>query len=245
MNSLKGKTAVVTGGTSGIGAACAKRLADAGARVVIVGRNESKGKTLEEEIRQSGGESVFLCADISDDNSIIELEKQVTARYGQIDILFNNAGIFPVSPVLEEFERESCNTVFDTNISSMIMVTKAFLPHIVSTKGTVLNNASIAGLQNFASGQSYAYAASKSAVIQFTKMMAKRYGKDFRTNCICPGIIETPLYQNFDESKFSSRIPLGRVGTPDDIAKVVNFLVSDDAAYMNGSVIVIDGGITL
>lgn len=245
MNSLKDKTAVITGGTSGIGAACAKRLANAGAKVVIAGRNENKGKMIEEEIRKNGNECVFMCVDIRDDNAIIELEKRVTNECEKIDILFNNAGIFPIAPVLEEFERVSCNKVFDTNISSMIMITKAFLPHIVNTKGTILNNASIAGLQNFSSGQSYAYAASKSAVIQFTKMLAKRYGRDFRTNCICPGIIETPLYQNFDESKFSSRIPLGRVGTPDDIAKVVNFLVSDDAAYMNGSVIVIDGGITL
>ena len=245
MNSLVNKTALITGGTSGIGEACAKQLASAGARVIIVGRNEGKGKAIEKEINGSGGSCTFFCADISNDDEIIELEKKVFDKLGHINVLFNNAGIFPISPVLESFERENCNFIFDTNISSMIMVTKAFLPHIISTKGTVLNNASIAGLQNFASGQSYAYAASKSAVIQFSKMMAKRYGGNFRTNCICPGVIETPLYQNFDESKFSSRIPLGRVGTPQDIAKVVNFLVSDDAAYMNGSVVVVDGGITL
>lgn len=245
MNSLVNKTALITGGTSGIGEACAKRLASAGARVIIVGRNESIGKAIEKEINDNGGSCTFFCADIRKDEEIIELEKKVLDKFGHINILFNNAGIFPVSPVLESFDRQNCNSIFDTNISSMIMVTKVFLPHVISTKGTVLNNGSIAGLQNFASGQSYAYAASKSAVIQFTKMMAKRYGGEFRSNCICPGVIETPLYQNFDESKFSSRIPLGRVGTPEDIAKVVKFLVSDDAGYMNGSVVVVDGGISL
>lgn len=243
MNDLKGKTALITGGTSGIGAACAKRFAQAGADVIITGRNIKKGNSIADDITENAGKCEFIYVDVSDDNSIRDLAQKFSEKYEKLDILFNNAGIFPVSPALEEFDRGICNAIFDVNISGMIMITKAFLSQIIDSKGTILNNASIAGF--FASGQSYAYATSKSAVIQFTRMLAKRYGNTLRANCICPGVVETPLYQNFDEAKFASRIPMGRVGTPEDIAKAVNFLVSDDASYINGSVLTIDGGMTL
>lgn len=245
MNSLTGKIAVITGGTSGIGAACVKRFAESGAVVAFTGRDIGRGKATEEKLRIAGLECRFYVMDVLDDASITEAHNQIKADFGRVDILFNNAGIYPVSPAIENLTRESWNENFETNTTSMVMVIKNFLPDLLESHGVILNNASIAGMQSFASGRGYGYASSKAAVIQLTKMMAKIYGHTVRINCICPGVIETPLYHSFDAGKFESRIPVGRVGTADDIAKVASFLVSEDAAYMNGAEVVVDGGITL
>lgn len=245
MNSLTGKIAVITGGTSGIGAACVKRFAESGAVVAFTGRDIARGNAVEEKLRIAGLEGRFYVMDILDDISITETHDQIKSDFGRVDILFNNAGLYPVSPSMENITRESWNENFETNTTSMVMVIKNFLPDLLESHGVILNNASIAGIQSFASGRGYGYASSKAAVIQLTKMMAKIYGHTVRINCICPGVIETPLYHSFDASKFESRIPVGRVGTADDIAKVAAFLVSEDAAYMNGAEVVVDGGITL
>lgn len=128
----------------------------------------------------------------------------------------------------------------------MFFGSKYAKPYIVKEKGTIINNASIAGLQHYAAGRSYAYSASKAAVIQFSHQMAKNYGEEgVRVNCICPGIIETPILGDRDPKIYAQRVPLGRVGTPEDVAKVVKFLVSDDAKYLTGCVIPIDGGVSL
>lgn len=122
------------------------------------------------------------------------------------------------------------------------MVTDIFLDLLLENNGKILNNASIAGVHYFTPGKSYAYAASKSAIIQFTRMLAKNYARKIRANCICPGIIDTPIYISLDVQTQTERIPVGRVGTADDVASVANFLVSDDADFINGAVIPIDGG---
>ena len=242
---MKDKIVLITGGTSGIGAATAKKMSKLGAKVIIVGRSQERGTRLVDEIYAEGGECVFFQANVTSDAEIEILEKNVRETYGKIDVLFNNAGVFPVSPALEEFKREDGNEIFDINVSSMMAVAKHFLSHLCTTNGTMINNASIAGLHSYTNGQSYAYAASKSAVIQFSKMLAKRYGKEFTTNCICPGVIETPIYENFDERRYLDKIPVGRIGTVEEVADVVCFLASDKASYMNGSVVVVDGGISL
>jgi len=105
-----------------------------------------------------------------------------------------------------------------------------------------LNNASIGGLQSYSIGRGYIYSASKAAVIKFSQMLAKNEAPAIRTNVICPGVVRTPVYQRFDEERYKGNIPLGRVGEPEDIASIANFLVSDDAAFMNGAVVVVDGG---
>ena len=245
MNTLKGKNAVITGGTSGIGAACVKRFAEAGAVVAFTGRNETKGYELETELAAMGLSAKFFHMDVLDDTSIERAHLQIVDFLGRIDILFNNAGVYPVGNPLDNMTRENWNSNFEVNTTSMVMVIRYFIQDLIDSHGTMLNNASIAGIQTFASGRGYGYAASKASVIQLTRMMAKIYGASVRINCICPGVIETPLYNSFDPKKFESRIPAGRVGQPMDIAKVANFLVSDDAAYIYGAEIVIDGGITL
>ncbi len=248
MNNFNGKIVLVTGGTSGIGTACAKRFAQGGATVIIAGRNKERGKAIVEElnsISQFKRYNSYVYMDMADRNSIIEAAKTIDTKYGSLDILVNNAGIYPVSDPLESLTDSSLIEIFDINIVGMIMLTKAVLPMIKKNHGTIINNASVAGLESFTSGQSYAYAASKASVIKFTKMLAKQYGAEFRTNCICPGIIETPIFKSFNEEKFKEKIPMKRVGKPEDVAAVVSFLASEDAAFVNGSVITIDGGQSL
>ena len=119
-------------------------------------------------------------------------------------------------------------------------------PYLAAARGVILNNASIAGMQHYAAGRSYAYSASKAAVIQFSHMMAKNYAPEgIRVNCICPGIIQTPILHGRDPKIYEERIPLGYVGTPEDVAKAALFLVSEDSGYITGAVMPVDGGASL
>lgn len=248
MNELKNKIALITGATSGIGKASAERFAKAGADVIVAGRNEQKGNAIVNTIRQNGGKALYVHLDITDDNSIASSYNAINKEYGRLDILFNNAGIYPITPALKDMTREFANELFNTNISGTIMVTKQFMNMLISNKGTILNNASIAGLTSSTpppGGEAYAYSASKAGIIKFTQLLARKYGSEVRSNCICPGVIKTPIFKFFDEKKYTSVIPMGRVGTPEDVAAVANFLVSDDAGYLNGCTITIDGGQSL
>ena len=126
------------------------------------------------------------------------------------------------------------------------MVTKYLKQYLLKEKGVIINNASIAGLQHYASGRSYAYSASKAAVIQFSHQIAKNYAPEgIRVNCIAPGIIDTPILGDRDRKLYAQRVPLKRLGTPDDVAKAVLFLASDSASYLTGTVLPIDGGVSL
>ena len=128
----------------------------------------------------------------------------------------------------------------------MFYVTRYAKPYLLESKGVILNNASIAGMQHYAAGRSYAYSASKAALIQFSHQMAKNYGEEgIRVNCICPGIIDTPILGDRDRSVYAQRIPLGYVADPKEVASVAVFLVSDDAKYVTGAVLPVDGGASL
>lgn len=244
MNSLKGKVALVTGATSGIGKASALRFAQAGATVICTGRNRERGEEIVDEIHMNKGKAFFYKMDVDIDESILSVVDIVRNKFGSIDILFNNAGIFPVLPPIESLSREDIEKTVSTNFTGFMMVMKFFFP-LLAEGAVILNNASVAGLQNYTSGQSYAYNASKAAVIKATQLLAKKYGNKYRVNAICPGVIYTPIFKNFDEEKFSSMIPMGRTGTPEEVAAVANFLVSDDASYINGAILTIDGGQSL
>lgn len=125
------------------------------------------------------------------------------------------------------------------------MITKEFLQSLIESHGNILNNASVAGLQAHSAGKSYAYAASKACVIHFTKMLARNYGHLIRVNCICPGVIDTPIFINRDFSRFENSIPMRRVGSAEEVAAAANFLVSEDAGFVNGAVLTVDGGQSL
>lgn len=240
------KVVLVTGATSGIGAATAKRFAQEGASVVLVGRSETKGKALEEQICADDGSAKFVRCDVSVEAEVVELAKQVAEIYGKLDVLFNNAGVMLPSMEIERMPVDEWRSTFDINITGMFLVTRYLKPLIVKAKGCIINNGSIAGLQHYAAGRSYAYSASKAAVIQFSHQMAKNYGEEgVRVNCICPGIIDTPILGDRDRKVYAERIPLGYVAQPEAVTKVVAFLASEDAAYLTGVVLPIDGGASL
>ena len=241
MYNLQGKVAVVTGATSGIGTACAERLAMCGAKVALVGRNTDRGSALEQSLTAKGYTSKFVRCDTSDEASVISMISTVVNL-----ILFNNAGVMLPSMEIERMPVEDWKKTFDINVTGYFLVTRYAKPYLLKSKGVIVNNASIAGLQHYAAGRSYAYSASKAAVIQFSHQMAKNYGEEgIRVNCICPGIIDTPILGDRDRKVYAERIPWGYVAQPEAVAKVVAFLVSDEAESLTGVVLPIDGGASL
>lgn len=247
---LENKVAIVTGGTSGIGKASAQILADNGARVVIAGRNRERGMAAVDEIRNrlstEGDDIVFIPCDVTNETEVALLIEETVKRFGRIDILFNNSGIMLPSNEIERMSVQDWNTTFNVNITGTFLVTRYARPYLKESRGVILNNASIAGLHSYATGRSYAYSASKAAVIQFSHQMAKNYAEEgIRVNCICPGIIHTPILGDRDPEEYVKRIPLGRIGIPEDVAKAVLFLVSEDSGYITGAVVPIDGGVAL
>lgn len=245
MEKLKGKAALITGGTSGIGACMAKVFAEEGAQVVIAGRNRGRGAQIAGEIKESGLSADFYSCDTMNEEEIIRLAEQIEKDYGNLDVLVNNAGVFLTAP-LEEMSESDFQKTFDVNVKGYFLMTKHFLPLLKRRGGVILNNASVAGMPSFIDGKgAYMYASSKAAVIQFTKLCAKNYAPDIRVNCMCPGVVDTPIFTNRDFSRFQGKIPLGRVAQPEEVAKAALFLVSDDSAYVTGAVLPIDGGMSL
>lgn len=242
---FKDKVVVITGATSGIGEATACRFADLEASLVLVGRNESKGKELQSRLSVKT-DTVFVKCDVSDEQQVKSLSDFISKKYGRVDVLFNNAGVMLPSMEIERMPADDWKQTIDINLTGVFYVCKYLKQMVVSVKGNIITNASIAGMQHYAAGRSYAYSASKAAVIQFSHQMAKNYGEEgVRVNCICPGIIDTPILGDRDRSVYAQRIPLGYVAKPDAVAKVVTFLASSDADYLTGIVLPIDGGASL
>lgn len=244
MGKLDGKIALITGGTSGIGEASAKLFAEEGATVIVVGRNKNKGAEIEKEIQKYNPKSFYFECDITSNNQIGDLRKKIEEVFGRLDILFNNAGILETG-ALEDLTYEKWNSVYEINTTAQVMMCKNFMELLIKSHGVILNNASIDGLQYNARGRAYMYATSKAALIQFTQVLALNYSDTVRVNCICPGTTKTNLFTNKDYSRFIDKIPMKRVAESIEIAKVALFLVSDDASYITGANIVVDGGSSL
>lgn len=247
MGKLDGKIALITGGTSGIGATCAELFAEEGAFVIITGRNLERGGQEENKINQKYAEkrSQFIACDVSQLHDIKGLFSLIERDYGRLDILINNAGIL-ITKNLEEMEENDIDKIYQTNYKSIVNMTRIFMPLIINSVGTILNMASIAGLQSHIAGRrSYLYSSAKAAVIQFSKICALNYAaQGIRINCICPGIVNTPIYTNRDFSRFNA-IPMKRVAEPIEVAKASLFLVSQDASYITGAELTVDGGESL
>ncbi len=245
MNKLAGKIALITGATSGIGESLSLAMAQEGANVILVGRNIDRGREVEEKIKKQGGECAFFSCDIIEEENVVKLKEQMREKYGRINILVNNAGVFLTAPI-ELTEEKDWKTSFDTNVKGAFLMTKHFISLLAENEGVILNNSSVAGMPSFVDGKgAYMYSASKAAVIQFTKLCAKNYAKKVRVNCICPGVVDTPIFTNRDFSRFDDKIPMGRVAKPEEIAKAALFLVSEDAAYITGAVLPVDGGMSI
>ncbi len=250
MFSLKNKTALVTGAGSGIGAAIAQSFAAAGAFVFVTDRDTAGGKNTVEKINSENGQADFLSLDVTDEEACQKIARQVHAEKSRLDILVNNAGIGHVGTILQtsgaDFDR-----LYSVNVRGVFNVTKVFLPGMLAQKnGVIVNLASIGGIVGMR--DRLAYCATKFAVVGITKSMALDHAmQGIRVNCICPGRVETPfvaarLKEYPDPKKayeeMSATQAVGRMGKPEEIAAAALYLASDEAKFITGSALMIDGG---
>ena len=241
---LTDKVALVTGGSRGIGFAIAKILSDNGATVVITSKNLEKIKQAEAKISNSFG----ITCNIKKKNEVQNVLDQTIKKFGKLDILVNNAGIFPKIKLLHEIEEEEWNEVLDVNLTGQFRFTKEAIPYLQKTSGCIINISSDAGLKAYQGFNADAYSASKAALIVLTKCWALEYAKNkIRVNCICPGVVDTdmtkPFLKNQKDIEFmNNEHPLGRIGQPEEIGKSVLYFASDDALWITGAVLTVDGG---
>jgi meso-butanediol dehydrogenase/(S,S)-butanediol dehydrogenase/diacetyl reductase len=242
---FSGKVALVTGGASGIGAAAARHFANAGAQVMIGDIQQELGQSVAKEI---GDAASFQPVDVTELSQVESLTNAAVEAFGRLDFVFNNAGIgsFGETPDLDP---EQWRRVIDVDLHSVFYGCRAAIPHLrAAGGGAIVNTASISGL-----GADYgfsAYNAAKGAVVNYTRTLAIDHGKEgIRVNAVCPGPIDTPLASILVDNDqiramYDAAIPLGRVGVADEVASVVMFLCSEDARYVTGQALAIDGGIT-
>ena len=249
---LAGKNAVVTGAASGIGRETALRFAEEGAAVVCADLDAEGAGAVAAEIAATGRAAHAAGADITSERDVARLAEEALASLGRIDVLVNNAGVTILGGVAELTEADWQREI-DINLSGAYRVSKAFWPHFVEAGGgTILSTASIAGV--IAAPQDAAYVASKAGLIMLTRCMAlDGAATGIRANCICPGFVDTPMFDGFLAehpdpasalARCAGRTPLGRIGTPRDIADGFVYLASDDARWITGTALVIDGGLT-
>ena len=241
---LDGKTALVTGGASGIGEATCRVLANAGAAVIIADLDRARAETLSNELPGSR----VLLLDVTDEAAV----EAALAGTGPLDILINNAGIGLVGSI-EETELADFERLLHVNVTGMFLVTRAAMPRLLESRGSIVNIGSVAGLVGIR--RRFAYCASKGAVVALTRQLAVDYAGRLRVNCICPGTVETPFVEGYLEkfhkhekdkvrAELHARQPIGRMGRPNEIAHLALYLCSAEAEFATGSVMTIDGGWT-
>lgn len=250
MGSLTGKRALITGGASGIGKATAMLFAREGAAISVVDLDEEGGSKVARAIEEGGGHAVFVVADVTLDSDCRRAVQQTVSELGGLDILFNNAGVTRRATVVELAEAE-WDKVMAVNVKSIYLMSRYSVPVMAKAGGgVIINTASGWGLVG--GPRAVAYCASKGAVVQLTKAMAIDHGpQNIRVNCICPGDTDTPMLwdeaRQLDQSAEcflteATDRPLGRIGTPDEIAQAVLYLASDASSYVTGTALVVDGG---
>ena len=241
---LDGKVALVTGGASGIGEATVRTFAEAGAKVLIVDIDKQRAESLQADLP---GSSSYQC-DITNESQVAKLFDQIE----KLDILVNNAGIGLVGSV-EETALPDFQRLFRVNVEGTFLVTRVAIPLLVSSHGSIVNIGSVAGVVGVK--RRFAYCATKGAVVAMTRQLAVDYPTQFRVNCIAPGTVDTPFVEGYLEkyhknekekvrSELNMRQPIGRLGRPEEIARLALYLCSPAAEFMNGAVIPIDGGWT-
>jgi 3-oxoacyl-[acyl-carrier protein] reductase len=244
---IDGKVAIVTGGAQGIGLGVCLRLAKEGAKVAIFDVNPDEARKTAEEIDRSGGASLAIKVDITRSAEVEAAVKQVISKFGKIDILVNNAGISLVSKVADMTE-DIWDRVHDVNLKGVFLCCRAVTPHMKERKyGKIINIASILALR----GSSYYahYGASKAGVVGFTRGLAVELGPhNINVNAVGPGVIDTPMADHDVapevRQRLQKRIPLRRIGVPEDIANAVLFLASDEASYITGQCLYVCGGLS-
>lgn len=246
---LAGKTALVTGGASGIGRAIAETYAREGAQVVVADRNREAGEAVAAGIRERGGEAEFEPVDISQGSQVQSLMERVRGQLGTLDVLAANAGVM-ICKTLEETSEEEWDFLHGINLRGMFLTLKYGGPLVRRPGGVIVTTGSIDGL--FGAPENAAYAATKGGIIAMSRAAALDYAKvGIRLNCICPGWIDTPMNDLYfkdkpEEKENAARMhPVGRLGTPEDIANAALFLATEDASFMLGLSLIVDGGMTV
>lgn len=244
---LQGKTALITGGTSGIGLATAKLFAREGARVAVTGRNESRFKQVEAEL---AGEGLVLAADVRKTNEMAEASRQVKEAYGGLDIFFANAGIAYGTP-LSQTDEASYEEIMGTNIKGVFLAMQAVSPILRNGASVILTTSFIihAGRPGLS-----LLSASKAAVRSFAQTWSRELlDRKIRVNAVSPGFIDTPLHEKVGgtpkevqerKTQFARQVPIGRIGEPEEIAEAVLFLASDASSYVVGTELLVDGGMS-
>ncbi len=249
---LENKIALITGAGSGMGRAAALLFAKEGARVAVIDINESSAAETAKAIESAGGKSVAVGADVSDAEDTRSMVSATVKKFGGLDVVYNNAGIEGRGAKLADMPEDAFDQVIAINLRGVFLGMKYSLPHLVERGGgSIVNTASIAGM--VAVRGSAAYCASKAGVIAMTRVAALEYARhNVRVNCICPGAIATPMVKRImgDETEMDahalSRISaLGRIGQPEEIARMALFLASDEASFATGAPFVVDGGWTI
>lgn len=246
MRGLKNKVVVVTGGANGIGRATVVRFAEEGAKVVVA--DFADGAVVLAEVEAIGGVAAYVQVDVTKPESVQAMVTFALEKFGQVDVLINNAGITK-DAMMKKMTREVFDAVINVNLNGVFNCTSAVLPHMLGRKeGVVLTASSITGI--FGNLGQTNYAATKWAVIGMTKTWAKEMAKDgIRFNCLAPGVIATEMVKNIPEQvlkeKLLVKVPAGRLGEPEEVAAAYAFLASDDAKFINGAVLCVDGAMTI
>jgi NAD(P)-dependent dehydrogenase (short-subunit alcohol dehydrogenase family) len=246
---LKDRVVVITGSGSGIGRACAQVFAAEGASVIIADINLAAALETQRLIEETGGRSLAIAADVSDPESVQDLVRQSIGSFASIHALVNNAAV-QVNKTVEDTTPEEWSRQMAVNAGGVFLCSKFFLPHLKASRGSIVNMSSVNGffVEPFCAG----YCATKAAIIGLTKAMAIDHGKDgVRVNCICPGYIDAGLAEGYFQAQpdpAAARIEsgklhaLGRIGLPEEVARVAVFLVTDESSFMTGASVVVDGG---
>ncbi len=249
---LKDKVALVTGGGTGIGRATALVFAKEGARVTVTGRRKGPLEETVSEIESSGRQAIMVQGDVSVAKDAAEMVNKTVKAFGRLDVLVNNAGVSYKPGRTVETDEDGWDVVMDINVKGIYLLSRSAAPEMEKAGGSIVNIASIFGLVGYP--RAVAYCASKGAVVNLTRSMALDLAeKGIRVNCICPGVVDTPMIMNWVErygsyetvvKEVSAQHPLGRMGEPEDIAYACLYLASDEASWVTGAALPVDGGYT-
>ncbi|MEE0938261.1 glucose 1-dehydrogenase [Methanobrevibacter sp.] len=244
MGKLDGKVAIITGATSGMGRESAKLFAAEGAKVVVTGRNEERAKAVVDDIKAAGNEAIYVIADMANLDDVQKIFDTTMDEYGTVDVLFNNAGMLSMSPLME-LSIEEWNNVFTVNVTSALRLTQLVAPVMKEKgKGTIINTCSVA---SFGAHHGFAaYVDSKHAMMGLTRSIAWELGPEIRCNGIAPGLIHTAMVDSIGGpsalQQMIDQCPVKRCGEGQDIATTALFLATDDSAFIDGQIIKVDGG---
>jgi NAD(P)-dependent dehydrogenase (short-subunit alcohol dehydrogenase family) len=248
-NFSDGKVALITGGTSGIGAATARRVAELGTKIVVTGRRQSEGRLLVDEISRNGGSAAFFRADLNRPDEAHRIVPFTVETFGHLDYAFNNAGISGDNRLLVDQTEENFDRVFAVNVKALFLLLQDEVKQMLAQGrgGSIVNNASVGGF--LATPTAGPYVASKHAVLGLTKTAAVEYGRcGIRVNAVSPGSVRTEMLLSVFGSEGVERMgathPLGRIARPEEIADAVAWLFSDESSYFTGQSLTLDGGLT-